>query len=106
MNSVLTGVIVTVVALVLVAAAVLAGRWLRRRMLDPPGVRSAAQALWPAGLAAPPLREGLTPRSAAQALPYLLALLETSGWRSAGPTAACWVPTAPADTKPTRSPRR
>jgi hypothetical protein len=86
MNSVLTGVIVTVVALVLVAAAVLAGRRLRRRMLDPPGVRSAAQALWTAaqalwtaGLAAPPLREGLTPRSAAQALPYLLALLETSG---------------------------
>src|SRR5664279_2744795 len=60
MNTVLTGVIVIVVALALVAAAVLAGRWLRRRMLDPPGVRSAAQALWTAGLAAPPLREGLT----------------------------------------------
>jgi hypothetical protein len=43
MNTVLTGVIVIVVALALVAAAVLAGRWLRRRMLDPPGVRSAAR---------------------------------------------------------------
>jgi two-component system LytT family sensor kinase len=101
---VLTGVIVIVVALALVAAAVLAGRWLRRRMLDPPGVRSAAQALWTAGLAAPPLREGLTPRSVGQALPYLLALLETPGWRSAGRMAWCWVLTAPADTMPTRSP--
>jgi two-component system LytT family sensor kinase len=82
---VLTGVIVTVVALALVAAAVLAGRWLRRRMLDPPGVRSAAQALWTAGLAAPPLREGLTPRSVEQALPYLLGLLETPGVAHCGP---------------------
>jgi two-component system LytT family sensor kinase len=85
MSPALTGVIVIVVALALVAAAVLAGRWLRNRMLDPPGVRSAAQALWTAGLAAPPLREGLTPRSAAHALPYLLALLETSGVALCGP---------------------
>ena len=85
MSPALTGVIVIVVALALVAAAVLAGRWLRSRMLDPPGVRSAAQALWTAGLAAPPLREGLTPRSAAHALPYLLALLETSGVALCGP---------------------
>ncbi len=63
----------------LVVVGVLGGRWLRRRMLDPPGVRAAAQALRTAGLAAPPLREGLTSDSAAQALPYLLALLETPG---------------------------
>ena len=88
MNGVLTGVIVTVVVIALLAVAVMAGRWLRRRMLDPPGVRSAAQALWTAGLAAPPLREGLTPRSAAQALPYLLALLETPGVALCGPDGA------------------
>jgi two-component system LytT family sensor kinase len=63
----------------LVVVALLGGRWVRRRMLDPPGVRAAAQALRTAGLAAPPLREGLTPESAALALPYLLALLETPG---------------------------
>jgi two-component system LytT family sensor kinase len=63
----------------LVAVAVLGGRWVRRRMLDPPGVRAAAQALRTAGLAAPPLRDGLSTESAAQALPYLLALLETPG---------------------------
>ena len=79
MTTVLTVVIAAVAALALIAVAVLAGRWLRRRTLDPAGVRSAAQALWTAGLAAPPLREGLTPRSVAQALPCLLALLETPG---------------------------
>ena len=63
----------------LIAVALLGGRWVRRRMLDPPGVRAAAQALRTAGLAAPPLRDGLTADSAAQALPYLLALLETPG---------------------------
>jgi len=63
----------------LIAAALLGGRWVRRRMLDPPGVRAAAQALRTAGLAAPPLRHGLTAESVAQALPYLLALLETPG---------------------------
>ena len=48
-------------------------------MLDPPGVRAAAQALRTAGLAAPPLRDGLTEESAVQALPYLRALLDTPG---------------------------
>ena len=60
MNALLTGILVGVVVIALVMLSVFAGRWLRRRMLDPPGVRAAAQALRTAGLAAPPLREGLT----------------------------------------------
>src|SRR6478672_1870783 len=75
-----------VIVIVLVVTA--GGRWVRRRMLDPPGVKAAAQALRTAGLAAPPLREGLTSRSAAQALPYLLALLETPGVALCGPNGA------------------
>ncbi len=63
----------------LVVVALLGSRWIRRRMLDPPGVRAAAQALRTAGLAAPSLRDGLTVESAAQALPHLLTLLETPG---------------------------
>ncbi len=71
-----------VVVLVVMAAAVLlvvAGRWIRRRMLDPVGVRDAAQALRAAGLAAPPLREGLTAHAASQALPRLQAMLQAQG---------------------------
>ena len=83
-----TGLIVVAVAALIVVAVLLGGRWLRRRMLDPPGVRAAAQALRAAGLAAPPLREGLTSSSAAQALPYLLALLETPGVALCGPDGA------------------
>ena len=79
MNVALTWVMVGATVLVLTGVAVLGWRWVRRRMLDPPGVRAAAQALRTAGLAGPPLREGLTARSSAQALPYLLALLETPG---------------------------
>ena len=75
--------------MLLIAALVVAvGRLLRRRMLDPPGVKAAAQALRTAGLAGPPLREGLTRDSAAQALPYLLALLETPGVALCGPDGA------------------
>jgi len=83
-----TGLIVVAVAALIAVAVLLGGRWLRRRMLDPPGVRAAAQALRAAGLAAPPLREGLTSSSAAQALPYLLALLETPGVALCGPDGA------------------
>ncbi len=57
-------------------------------MLDPPGVRAAAQALRTAGLAAPALREGLTARSSEQALPYLSALLETPAVALCGPDGA------------------
>jgi two-component system LytT family sensor kinase len=78
-NAALTGLLAGVVLLVVVVAVVFVLRWLRRRMLDPPGVKAAAQALRIAGLAGPPLREGLTSRSAAQALPHLLALLQTPG---------------------------
>jgi len=63
----------------LIVVALVGGRFVRRRLLDPPGVRAAAQALRTAGLAAPPLRNGLTKESAVQALPYLRALLETPG---------------------------
>ena len=59
-NAVLTGLLVGAVVIAIGLLAVFAGRWLRRRMLDPPGVRAAGQALRTAGLAAPPLREGLT----------------------------------------------
>ncbi|HEY5881817.1 MAG TPA: histidine kinase [Nakamurella sp.] len=79
MTTTSTVLLVGALLLGLVVVALLGGRWVRRRMLDPPGVRAAAQALRTAGLAAPPLRDGLTPESAAQALPYLLALLETPG---------------------------
>jgi two-component system LytT family sensor kinase len=85
MNAVPTGLLVGAVVIAIALLAVLAGRWLRRRMLDPPGVRAAGQALRTAGLAAPPLREGLTARASAQALPYLSALLETPGVALAGP---------------------
>ncbi len=88
MGALETGLIVVAVAALIVVAVLLGGRWLRRRMLDPPGVRAAAQALRAAGLAAPPLREGLTSSSAAQALPYLLALLETPGVALCGPDGA------------------
>ena len=88
MGAIETGLIVVAVAALIVVAVLLGGRWLRRRMLDPPGVRAAAQALRAAGLAAPPLREGLTSSSAAQALPYLLALLETPGVALCGPDGA------------------
>lgn len=85
MGALETGLIVATVAAVIVGVVIVGGRWLRRRVLDPPGVRAAAQALRTAGLAAPPLREGLTSASAAQALPYLLALLETPGVALCGP---------------------
>ena len=88
MNPVLTGLLVGALLLVAVAAVLLLLRWLRRRMLDPPGVKAAAQALRTAGLAGPPLREGLTGRSAAQALPHLLALLETPGVALCAPDGA------------------
>ena len=73
-------------------------------MLDPPGVRAAAQALRTAGLAAPPLREGLTSSSAAQALPYLLALLETPGVALCGPDGAVLGAQGPVRTTPSRCP--
>ena len=76
MSPLTTGLIVAAVVAVLTAAFLFGGRWLRRRMLDPPGVRAAAQALRTAGLAAPPLRDGLTSKSSEQALPHLLALLD------------------------------
>ena len=79
MNAFETALILGAAVLLLAALVIAVGRLLRRRMLDPPGVKAAAQALRTAGLAGPPLREGLTPDSAAQALPYLLALLETPG---------------------------
>ena len=88
MSALATGLIVGLVVLLIVLAVLAGGRWVRRRMLDPPGVKAAAQALRTAGLAAPPLREGLTSRSAAQALPYLLALLETPGVALCGPDGA------------------
>ena len=88
MSALATGLIVGLVVLLIVLAVTAGGRWVRRRMLDPPGVKAAAQALRTAGLAAPPLREGLTSRSAAQALPYLLALLETPGVALCGPNGA------------------
>jgi two-component system LytT family sensor kinase len=75
----ITVLLVGVLLLGLIVVAVLGGRFVRLRMLDPPGVRAAAQALRTAGLAAPPLRNGLTKESAVQALPYLRALLETPG---------------------------
>jgi two-component system LytT family sensor kinase len=75
----ITLLLVAVLLLGLIVIALLGGRFVRRRMLDPPGVRAAAQALRTAGLAAPPLRNGLTKESAVQALPYLRALLETPG---------------------------
>ena len=85
MNTVETVLALGAAVLLIVVAVVAAGRLLRRRMLDPPGVKAAAQALRTAGLAGPPLREGLTTDSAAQALPYLLALLETPGVALCGP---------------------
>ncbi len=88
MNALQTTLIVGAAALLIAALVVAVGRLLRRRMLDPPGVKAAAQALRTAGLAAPPLREGLTSDSAAQALPYLLALLETPGVALCGPDGA------------------
>ena len=74
-----TGLVIGAIALVGALLAYAGWRWLRRRMFDPPGVKAAAQALRTAGLAAPPLRDGLTTRSAAQALPHLLTLLQTPG---------------------------
>ena len=88
MDVALTWVAVAVTVLVLAGVAVLGWRWVRRRMLDPPGVRAAAQALRTAGLAGPPLREGLTAQSSAQALPYLLALLQTPGVALCSPDGA------------------
>jgi two-component system LytT family sensor kinase len=85
MSQLTTGLIVAAVVVVLAAIVYFSGRWLRRRMLDPPGVRAAAQALRTAGLAAPPLRDGLTSKSAEQALPHLLTLLETPGVALCGP---------------------
>ncbi|WP_395725393.1 sensor histidine kinase [Nakamurella sp.] len=79
MTTTITVLLLAVVLLGLIVMALLGGRFVRRRMLDPPGVRAAAQALRTAGLAAPPLRNGLTKESAVQALPYLRALLETPG---------------------------
>ena len=79
MTTTITLLLVAVLLLGLIVIALLGGRFVRRRMLDPPGVRAAAQALRTAGLAAPPLRNGLTKESAVQALPYLRALLETPG---------------------------
>ena len=79
MSALETGLVVGAAVLLIVALVVVIGRVVRRRMLDPPGVKAAAQALRTAGLAGPPLREGLTSNSAAQALPYLLALLQTPG---------------------------
>ena len=74
-----TGLVIGAVVLLVGLLAYAGWRWVQRRMFDPPGVKAAAQALRTAGLAAPPLRDGLTTRSAAQALPYLLALLQTPG---------------------------
>jgi len=88
MSPLTTGLIVAAVVAALVAIAYFGGRWLRRRMLDPPGVRAAAGALRTAGLAAPPLRDGLTSKSAEQALPHLLALLDTPGVALCGPDGA------------------
>ena len=79
MTTTITLLLVGVLLLGLIVVALLGGRFVRRRMLDPPGVRAAAQALRTAGMAGPPLRNGLTKESAAQALPFLLALLETPG---------------------------
>ena len=79
MTTTITVLVLAVLLLGLIVIALLGGRLVRRRMLDPPGVRAAAQALRTAGLAAPPLRNGLTKESAVQALPYLRALLETPG---------------------------
>jgi len=88
MNTAETVLALGAAVLLIVVAVVAAGRLLRRRMLDPPGVKAAAQALRTAGLAGPPLREGLTNESAAQALPYLLALLQTPGVALCGPDGA------------------
>ena len=79
MTTTITVLLLAVVLLGLIVIALVGGRFVRRRLLDPPGVRAAAQALRTAGLAAPPLRNGLTKDSAVQALPYLRALLETPG---------------------------
>lgn len=79
MTTTITLLLVGVLLLGLIVVALLGGRFVRRRMLDPPGVRAAAQALRTASMAGPPLRNGLTKESAAQALPFLLALLETPG---------------------------
>lgn len=79
MTTTITLLLVGALLVGLIVVALLAGRFVRRRMLDPPGVRAAAQALRTAGLAAPGLRNGLTEVSAVQALPYLRALLETPG---------------------------
>lgn len=78
-SSMTTGLVIGAVVLLVGLLAYAGWRWVQRRMFDPPGVKAAAQALRTAGLAAPPLRDGLTTRSAAQALPYLLALLQTPG---------------------------
>jgi two-component system LytT family sensor kinase len=86
-NAALITVLVAAAVIAVAVTAVFGGRWLRRRMLDPPGVRAAGQALRTAGLAGPPLREGLTEQSAARALPYLQALLETPGVALSGPDA-------------------
>ena len=88
MSPLTTGLIVAAAVVALAAAVYFGGRWLRRRMLDPPGVRAAAQALRTAGLAAPPLRDGLTSKSSEQALPHLLALLDTPGVALCGPDGA------------------
>jgi len=88
MSPLTTGLIVAAVIAALAVAVFFGGRWLRRRMLDPPGVRAAAGALRTAGLAAPPLRDGLTSKSADQALPHLLALLDTPGVALCGPDGA------------------
>ncbi len=82
MTAVTTALVVAVVLLAGAAGAsvaILAARWLRRRALDPPAVRAAAETLRTAALAAPALREGLTSRSAGRALPHLQVLLEAQG---------------------------
>lgn len=71
--------LVVAVLLVIGAAVLIGGRWVRHRMVEPPGVRAAALALQTAGQAGPPLRAGLTARAAAEALPWLRTLLDTPG---------------------------
>ena len=75
----MTATVVWLVAVGLVATVVAAVWWIRRRGQASPGLQAAAEALHAAGVAGPPLRGGLSPASAAQALPALLDLLGTPG---------------------------
>lgn len=91
----MTDVIVLLSVLAVVAAAVILLLRIRRRHQASPDLRAAARALELVGSAGPPLRQGLSSETAAQALPPLRKLLAATGVALLQPDGEAWATDGP-----------